>query len=157
MKISNVIFHIKLIPSHPWWECKNTATLMYREFRTKYIRIISYNNKRRYIYIYIYLSLIQWTAIDSQWLFTDGSSYKCFTENQWNSTDESVEASGRSNKTSNICVDESFELANSKVMFTWRIHWFLSEIKAGQWFMSWYIFTDIISDYFTDSGLESTY
>ena len=23
--------------------------------------------------------------------------------------------------------------------------------------MSWYIFTDIISDYFTDSGLESTY
>ena len=22
MKISKVIFHIKLIPSHPWWECK---------------------------------------------------------------------------------------------------------------------------------------
>ena len=30
-----------------------------------------------------------------------------------------------------------------------------SEIKAGHWFISWYIFTDIISDYFTDSGLES--
>ena len=41
-------------------------------------------------------------------------------------------------------------------MFTWRIHWFLSEIKAGHWFISWCIFTDIISDYFTDSGLEST-
>ena len=24
MKISKVIFHIKPIPSHPWWECKNT-------------------------------------------------------------------------------------------------------------------------------------
>ena len=23
MKISKVIFHIKPIPSHPWWECKN--------------------------------------------------------------------------------------------------------------------------------------
>ena len=23
MKISKVIFHIKLIPTHPWWECKN--------------------------------------------------------------------------------------------------------------------------------------
>ena len=22
MKISKVIFHIKPIPSHPWWECK---------------------------------------------------------------------------------------------------------------------------------------
>ena len=22
MKISKVIFYIKLIPSHPWWECK---------------------------------------------------------------------------------------------------------------------------------------
>ena len=40
-------------------------------------------------------------------------------------------------------------------MFTWRVHWFLSEIKARHWFISWYIFTDIISDYFTDSGLES--
>ena len=45
--------------------------------------------------------------------------------------------------------------ANSKAMFTWRVHWFLSEIKAGHWFISWYTFTDIISDYFTDSGLES--
>ena len=60
-------------------------------------------------------------------------------------------------------------------MFTWHIHWFLSEIKAGHWFISWYIFTDIISwyiftdiiswyiftdiisDYFTDSGLERRY
>ena len=41
-------------------------------------------------------------------------------------------------------------------MFTWRVHWFLSEIKAGHWFISWYIFTDIISDYFTDSGLEGS-
>ena len=32
----------------------------------------------------------QWTATNSQWLFTDGSIYKSFTENQWNSTDESV-------------------------------------------------------------------
>ena len=40
-------------------------------------------------------------------------------------------------------------------MFMWRIYWFLSEIKAGHWFISWYIFTDIISDYFTDSGLEN--
>ena len=40
-------------------------------------------------------------------------------------------------------------------MFTWRVHLFLSEIKAGHWSISWYIFTDIISDYFTDSGLES--
>ena len=24
MKFSKVIFHIKPIPSHPWWECKNT-------------------------------------------------------------------------------------------------------------------------------------
>ena len=40
-------------------------------------------------------------------------------------------------------------------MFTWRVHWFLSKIKAGHWFISWYFFTDIISDYFTDSGLES--
>ena len=40
-------------------------------------------------------------------------------------------------------------------MFTWRVHWFLSEIKADHWFISWYIFTDIINDYFTDSGLES--
>ena len=40
-------------------------------------------------------------------------------------------------------------------MFAWRVHWFLSEIEAGHWFISWYIFTDIISDYFTDSGLES--
>ena len=37
----------------------------------------------------------------------------------------------------------------------WRIHWFLNEIKAGHWFISWYIFTDLISDYFTDLGLES--
>ena len=49
-----------------------------------------------------------------------------------------------------------FEFAYSKVMFTWRVHWFISEIKAGHWFISWYIFTDWISDYFTDSGLEST-
>ena len=48
------------------------------------------------------LNLNQWTATDSQWLFTDGSSYKSFTENQWNSTDESVKASGGSNKISNI-------------------------------------------------------
>ena len=47
------------------------------------------------------------------------------------------------------------EFANSKVMFAWRVHWYLSEIKAGHWFISWYIFTDIISAYFTDSGLES--
>ena len=45
--------------------------------------------------------------------------------------------------------------ANPKVMLTWRVHWFLSEIKAGHWFINWYIFTDIISDYFTDSNLES--
>ena len=36
------------------------------------------------------LNLNQWTATDSQWLFTDGSSYKSFSENQWNSTDESM-------------------------------------------------------------------
>ena len=36
------------------------------------------------------LNLNQWTFTDSQWLFTDGSSYKSFTENQCNSTDESV-------------------------------------------------------------------
>ena len=36
------------------------------------------------------LNLNQWTATDSQWLFTDSSSYKSFTENQWNATDESV-------------------------------------------------------------------
>ena len=36
------------------------------------------------------LHLNQWTATDSQWLFTDASSYESFTENQWNSTDESV-------------------------------------------------------------------
>ena len=48
-----------------------------------------------------------------------------------------------------------FEFANSKVMFTWRVHWFISEIKAGHWFISWYIFTNWISDYCTDSGLES--
>ena len=29
------------------------------------------------------LNLNQWTATDSQWLFTDGSSYKFFTKNQW--------------------------------------------------------------------------
>ena len=29
------------------------------------------------------LNLNQWTATDSQWLFTDGSSYKSFPENQW--------------------------------------------------------------------------
>ena len=40
-------------------------------------------------------------------------------------------------------------------MFAWHVHWYLSEIKAGHWFISWYIFTDIISEYFTDSGLES--
>ena len=27
MKISKVIFHIKPIPSHPWWECKNVQLL----------------------------------------------------------------------------------------------------------------------------------
>ena len=27
MKISKVIFHIKPIPSHPWWECKNIFSL----------------------------------------------------------------------------------------------------------------------------------
>ena len=42
-------------------------------------------------------------------------------------------------------------------MFTWRIYWFLSEIKAGHWFTSRNIFTDIISDYFTDSDLESSF
>ena len=26
MKISKVIFHIKPIPSHPWWECKKAPT-----------------------------------------------------------------------------------------------------------------------------------
>ena len=51
----------------------------------------------------------------------------------------------------------TFEIANSKVMFTWHFHWFLSGIKAGHWFISLYIFTDIISDYFTDAGLESCY
>ena len=25
MKISKVIFHIKPIPSHPWWECKKVS------------------------------------------------------------------------------------------------------------------------------------
>ena len=35
------------------------------------------------------LNLNQWTATNSQWLFTESSSYKSFTENQWNSTDES--------------------------------------------------------------------
>ena len=30
------------------------------------------------------------------------------------------------------------------------------QIKAGHWFISWYIFTDWISDYFTGSGLESS-
>ena len=27
MKISKVIFHIKPIPSHPWWECKNNQEM----------------------------------------------------------------------------------------------------------------------------------
>ena len=40
-------------------------------------------------------------------------------------------------------------------MFTWCVHWFLNAINAGLWFIIWYIFTYIISDYFTDSGLES--
>ena len=35
-----------------------------------------------------------------------------------------------------------------------RVHWFRNRIKAGHWFITWYIFTDIISEYFTDSGLE---
>ena len=47
-----------------------------------------------------------------------------------------------------------FEFANWKAMFTCRVHWFISEIKAGHWFISWYIFTDWISDYFTDSDSE---
>ena len=36
------------------------------------------------------LNLNQWTATDSQWPFTDGSSYKSITAYQWKSTDESV-------------------------------------------------------------------
>ena len=34
MKISKVIFHIKPIPSHPWWECKNfnTNSIWFQEF-----------------------------------------------------------------------------------------------------------------------------
>ena len=48
-----------------------------------------------------------------------------------------------------------FDFANLKVMFTWRALWFISIIKAGHRFISWYIFTDWISDYFTDSGLEN--
>ena len=47
------------------------------------------------------LNLNQWTATDSQRLFTDGSSYKSFTENQWNRLNaviESVKSSGGNNK-----------------------------------------------------------
>ena len=35
MKISKVIFHIKPIPSHPWWECKKANTLLIWETFTK--------------------------------------------------------------------------------------------------------------------------
>ena len=38
MKISKVIFHIKPIPSHPWWECKK----FFRLWRYK-IKIQLYN------------------------------------------------------------------------------------------------------------------
>ena len=43
-----------------------------------------------YVFLTYSLNLNQWTATDSQWLFTEPSSYKSFTGNQWNSTDESV-------------------------------------------------------------------
>ena len=53
------------------------------------------NSSQKNIYDYLesciyFLNLNQWTVTDSQCLFTDGSSYKSFTEDQWNSTDESV-------------------------------------------------------------------
>ena len=31
MKISKVIFHIKPIPSHPWWECKKDDKNIHNE------------------------------------------------------------------------------------------------------------------------------
>ena len=98
--------------------------------------------------------------------------------NQWNrlnSLIKLVKSSGASNKISNIVLkvdkavtgkwhniindinDITFEFANSKVMFTWRLHWFLSEIKERYCFNNRYIFTDIISDYFTDLGIESKF
>ena len=40
MKISKVIFHIKPIPSHPWWECKNIldASLAKKVFVKKVLK-----------------------------------------------------------------------------------------------------------------------
>ena len=41
MKISNVIFHIKPIPSHPWWECKNTLSLVLALPRNNGVDVVS--------------------------------------------------------------------------------------------------------------------
>ena len=38
---------------------------------------------------------------------------------------------------------------------TCRWNFWIPQWNQSYWFITWYIFTDIISDYFTDSGLES--